>query len=208
MSEALRPSPPNGRSPEDTSSGCGNSQRDGNGVPLCAVRVGQKVSLHSQTFYSLAVPPRVISPKKSFAQVVENSFENLQQSRYISSVSVGNIVGNTEISAFFPKNEQTPLKSHENPTDVLNFSTFSEKFSTETAPFADAVPVEKCTVLTLTSGRIRLNQLENRSIDASPHLWYSIGVRFEPPHCCSAGFRNPAEISNPTKYSEVHYETR
>lgn len=130
----------------------------------------------------------------SFAQVVENSFENLRQSRYISPVSVGNIVGNEGISVFFPKNEQTPLKFHENPTDDLNFSTFSEKFSTDTVPFSGTFPVEKRMGSVLTSGRIRFNRIENRSIDAPPVLWYSIGVRFEPPQpkIRTAGHRNPA----------------
>lgn len=82
----------------------------------------------------------------SFAQVVENSFENLRQSRDISSVTVGNIVGNAVVSANLPKNEQTPLKFHENPTDDINFSTFSKKFSTEATTFFGTVPVEKCVV--------------------------------------------------------------
>jgi hypothetical protein len=109
---------------------------------LCAARAGHKI---------LKTPEGVFLPSAlkghpspiSFAQVVENYFENLRQSRDIPHVSVGNIVGNAGISALFPKNEQTPLKSHENPTDVHNFSTFSEKFSTDTTAIAGIVPCGK-----------------------------------------------------------------
>lgn len=79
----------------------------------------------------------------SFAQAVEKPFENSPQTADISASTVGNIVGNGDISASSGKSEQTPPESHETSTEDTDFSTFSEKFSTEETAAADPLPVEK-----------------------------------------------------------------
>lgn len=67
----------------------------------------------------------------SFAQAVENPFENLLQSADISNTTVGNTVGNGDISAVSDKSAQTAPDSREISAETGEFSTFSEKFSTE-----------------------------------------------------------------------------
>lgn len=79
----------------------------------------------------------------SFAQAVENPFENLLQTTDISNASVGNTVGNGDISANSDKRAQTAPEQGEIPAETDKFSTFSEKFSTE-VPAADGAEfVEK-----------------------------------------------------------------
>ncbi|MBQ4592882.1 MAG: hypothetical protein IJB20_12710 [Clostridia bacterium] len=83
----------------------------------------------------------------SFAQAVEKSFENLPQTTDIFPSTVGNIVGNSTLSAYSAKSEQTPPEFHETSTEDFEFSTFSEKFSTEETPAEKILPVEKSSVL-------------------------------------------------------------